>query len=186
MSGQSSGTAPDILQIRIAQRAQLFNMLDPCPFGERDLDPAAEAYLVEWAEELPTGHPLRIVVRMPAEEADDFEAADLPDAIRNYFAGRAAAMTRELRELFRVGRISLVIGLCVLGLCLLLAQAISGRFGEARFVSFAEESLVIVGWVANWRPIEIFLYDWWPLVRQRRLFTRLAQAQVEVRAEADD
>ncbi len=186
MSGPSSGVTPDILQIRIGQTAQMFNMLDPCPFGERDLDPAAEAYLVEWVEELPKASPLRLVVRMPAEEADTPEAGALPDAVRNYFAGRAAEMTRELRELFRIGRISLVIGLCVLGLCLLLAQAISGRFGEARFVGFAEESLVIVGWVANWRPIEIFLYDWWPLVRQRRIFTRLAQADVEVRAEADD
>jgi hypothetical protein len=24
-----------------------------------------------------------------------------------------------------------------------------------------EESLLIFGWVANWRPIEIFLSDWW-------------------------
>ncbi|MGA7532679.1 MAG: hypothetical protein WCB50_13625 [Pseudolabrys sp.] len=23
-----------------------------------------------------------------------------------------------------------------------------------------QESLIIVGWVAIWRPIEIFLYDW--------------------------
>ena len=30
-----------------------------------------------------------------------------------------------------------------------------------------EESLLIFGWVANWRPIEIFLYEWWPVVRRR-------------------
>jgi hypothetical protein len=43
------------------------------------------------------------------------------------------------------------------------------------------EGLIILGWVANWRPIEIFLYDWWPLVRKRRLLERLADATVIVR-----
>jgi hypothetical protein len=33
-----------------------------------------------------------------------------------------------------------------------------------------EESLLIFGWVANCMPIEIFLYDWLPIVRRRNLF----------------
>ena len=44
-----------------------------------------------------------------------------------------------------------------------------------------QQSLTIFGWVANWRPIEIFLYDWLPIVRRRKLFRRLSQAQVELR-----
>jgi hypothetical protein len=40
--------------------------------------------------------------------------------------------------------------------------------------------LVILGWVANWRPIQIFLYDWQPLVRRRRLLKRLAKATVRL------
>jgi len=44
-----------------------------------------------------------------------------------------------------------------------------------------EESLLIFGWVANWRPIEIFLYDWWPINRRRNLYRRIATAQVELR-----
>jgi hypothetical protein len=43
-----------------------------------------------------------------------------------------------------------------------------------------DEGLIILGWVANWRPLEIFLYDWWPLARRRRLFQRLAEMPVEV------
>jgi hypothetical protein len=42
------------------------------------------------------------------------------------------------------------------------------------------EGLVIVGWVANWRPIEIFLYEWWPMSRRRRLYERLAIAELEI------
>jgi hypothetical protein len=36
--------------------------------------------------------------------------------------------------------------------------------------------------VANWKPIEIFLYDWWPLLRRRNLYRRLSEASVEVTA----
>lgn len=71
--------------------------------------------------------------------------------------------------------------------CLLLAWRI-GRGegeeqGEALFRAIASESLVVFGWVAMWRPAEIFLYDWLPITRRRRLFRRLAAAEVEVRRE---
>jgi hypothetical protein len=37
---------------------------------------------------------------------------------------------------------------------------------------------VIGAWVALWRPIEIFLYDWWPVRSEARLFDRLSQIDV--------
>jgi hypothetical protein len=49
-----------------------------------------------------------------------------------------------------------------------------------------EESLLIFGWVANWRPIEIFLYEWWPIVRRRNLYQRLSAAEVELRPFKDE
>jgi hypothetical protein len=60
---------------------------------------------------------------------------------------------------------------------------ITMRFGDDRWGQIVQEGLIIVGWVANWRPIEIFLYDWWPIVRRRRLYRRLASATVEVRRD---
>jgi hypothetical protein len=49
-----------------------------------------------------------------------------------------------------------------------------------------EESLLIFGWVANWRPIEIFLYEWWPIVRRRNLYQRLSAAEVELTPFKDE
>jgi hypothetical protein len=46
-----------------------------------------------------------------------------------------------------------------------------------------EESLIIVGWVANWRPIEIYLYEWWPIRRRMRLYRRIAAAPLVIRSE---
>jgi hypothetical protein len=41
-----------------------------------------------------------------------------------------------------------------------------------------------MGWVAMWRPIEIFLYDWWPISRRLRRLRHIATLPVEVRTEA--
>jgi hypothetical protein len=39
---------------------------------------------------------------------------------------------------------------------------------------------VIGGWVAMWRPLEIFLYDWWPIQAERKLFDRLSIMPVRI------
>ncbi len=156
-------------------------MLDPFPFRERDLDTEAEAFIVDWARELPRGAALSIVVHLPPDEAATSEAAGLPDAIRGYFALRARALSAELSELFRVGRVSLAIGILVLALCLGIARLIAEPRLE-NLASLATEGLVILGWVALWRPMEIFLYEWWPIAGQRRLYQRLATASISVRA----
>jgi len=65
----------------------------------------------------------------------------------------------------------------VLGLCIATGHAVVAYRGS-ELGQFVEEGLIILGWVANWRPIEIFLYDWWPILRRRRLLRRLAVADV--------
>jgi hypothetical protein len=70
----------------------------------------------------------------------------------------------------------------VLAACLFSAHFLAGYLFQPPLRRLVEESLLILGWVANWRPIEIFFYDWWPVVRKRNLYRRLAVASVEVKA----
>ena len=44
-----------------------------------------------------------------------------------------------------------------------------------------KESLLILGWVAMWRPIQVFLYDWWPLRRACAIYVKLMTIPVELR-----
>jgi hypothetical protein len=173
------------IRIRVDEVSQLFNSLDPFPFHERDLDANAEEFIVGWARELPGHAPLRIVVHLPRAQAEAPGARGLEEAVRRFFAYRTDVVGRELHELFRVGRLSLVIGLAALGICLAAGHFVTGRFGDGYLGRFLEEGLIIVGWVANWRPLEIFLYDWWPLTRRRDLYRRLSRAEVSVSADAE-
>ena len=45
------------------------------------------------------------------------------------------------------------------------------------------EGFLILGWVAMWRPLQIFLYDWWPIRHQARLYAKLAAMPVEIQGE---
>ena len=173
------------IELRLTDISQLFDTLDPFPFPERDLDKDVEEFIVGWARELPRDHPLDIVVHVPASEIKMHNGKDIGAAMSRYFEYRASVIGRDLKELFRVGRLSLVIGLTVLGLTLTATQVIAGRISATPVGRFLEESLIIVGWVANWRPIEIFLYDWWPIVRRRNLYRRLAAASIELKASAN-
>ena len=170
------------VEIQVEEIGQLFNMLDPFPFRERDLDKDAEEYIVSWAREFPRNHDLRILVHMPKAEAESPAARDLAQALARYFQYRAETTSRDLRELFRIGRRSLAIGLAVLALCVIAGRVAVRAWGEGELGSFLSESLLLLGWVSNWRPIEIFLHDWWPIARRRDLYHRPAAAKVELAA----
>jgi len=45
-----------------------------------------------------------------------------------------------------------------------------------------DEGLLIIGWVALWRPLEIFLYDWWPIRRKQAVLRQLAVIPIDVRS----
>jgi hypothetical protein len=174
-----SKDAENVIEIRVDAIAQLFHTLDPFPFREKDLDQEAEEYIVGWARELPADRPFRIIVHVPDHEARADSARDVPEALGKYFADRAAVIQGDLNELFRIGRRSLAIGLAILVSCLFAANLASGLLADAPIRRIVQESFLILGWVANWRPLEIFLYDWWPIARRRDLYRRLSAAAVE-------
>lgn len=173
------------IELRVDNLAQLFHTLDPFPFRERDLDKEAEEFIVGWARELATDRTITIVVHFPETEAQTKAARELKEAFRRYFSDHASATQREINELFRIGRRSLGIGVSILVVCLLSAHLAGGYLIDSPFKRLVEESFLILGWVANWRPLEIFLYDWLPLARRRDLYRRLAAATVELKSYPD-
>lgn len=69
----------------------------------------------------------------------------------------------------------------MLTLSVVASQTVAMTLALGPITRVIEESLIIFGWVANWKPIEIFLYEWWPIVRRRDLYRQLARAEVELR-----
>lgn len=170
------------LDLRVATLRQLFDSMDPAPFRDRDLDPAVATYIREWAEEQTREARLGIRVRLSEQAAGPTETHLLTEALHENFGRSARDQRRALRRLFRDGRYSLVIGIGFVALAILVAEVAMARIGNAQYARLIAESVVIGGWVALWQPINIFLYDWWPIRRQVALYERLARAEVELLA----
>jgi hypothetical protein len=180
----TSPHARRLIELRLSRLDQLFDPLDPFPVPSRDISRSAEDFMVGWARDFPSGAPLGVRIHLPSDVAKGADLSELETAFRNHFTYRANRMTGDMRELFANGRAALAIGLCVLGACIVTRQLLRGVISEGTLGDLIVESLVIVGWVANWRPIEILLYEWWPIARRRSLYQRLAEAPVELAAEA--
>ncbi|MDQ0511673.1 hypothetical protein [Ancylobacter amanitiformis] len=171
------------IDLRVDDPQQLLDMLDPFPFRERGLDGDVDEYICDHAGDLPPETHLAIAIHLPQAQAAGALAQSLPDIAHRHFERQSERRSSELTKLFTLGRKMLVIGLIVLGLCLVVGQSLVGLFPNSRLAEVVMEGLIILGWVANWRPMEIFLFEWWPLVQERRLYRRLAHAPVRVVAQ---
>jgi hypothetical protein len=168
------------IEVRVDELKQLFNAMDPSPFRERDLDPKAEEFIVGWAREAPRDARLGMLVRLDRAAGRPDEGSALRDAVHDFFTHRAVVTRRKLRELFRRGRTSLIIGLLTLSVLLVLSDLVGVLLKGSHFADPIRESLLIGGWVAMWRPLEIFLYDWWPIRAEARLYDRLKTMPVRI------
>lgn len=169
------------IDLHVADILQLFDMMDPYPFRERDISREVDEHIYDEASDVSKEVPIAIFVHIPAAAADTEAARGLNAAFAGFFIGRADRASRELSQLLRLGRQALVIGLVVLALCVVIGQVLYNLLsGTMHIASFILEGFMIFGWVANWRPMEIFLYDWWPIAQKRNLYRRLAAAPVTV------
>lgn len=167
-----------LIEVHVSDLKELFNSFDPTPFHKRDLDPNAEEFIVGWAREADKDVPLGLLVHVDRESNRPDATEVVHTAVRDHFKRRAETTRQTLRRLLRLGRTSLVIGLAFLAACVIAADFVEPTFRETRFATVIRESLIIGGWVAMWRPLEIFLYEWWPIRDEARLFDRLSAMMV--------
>jgi hypothetical protein len=175
----------EVIEVRVGDLMQLFNAIDPSPFRERDLDPKAEEFIVNWARSVSRHKSLALRVHLDRPAGLPEDPAVLRDAIRQFFRHRAESSRQKLRQLFRIGRTSIMIGIVFLAATVGLGDAVEHALRGRRVGEIVRESLLIGGWVAMWRPLEIFLYDWWPIRAEAQLFDRLSAMPVRIAHTGD-
>lgn len=175
-----SSTKHDVIEVRLRELRQLFDAMDPSPFREKDLDPKAEEYIVESFGELAPRRPRELVIHIDQPPVLADEDPMVVDAVRVHFARRASLLRRDLHRLLRRGFVSLGIGVAFLGVVFALSQLVAHLEGESAVAKLFREGLLIVGWVAMWRPLEIFLYDWWPILGDLKINERLSRISLRI------
>jgi len=164
------------VDVRIVNIEQLFDNSDPAPFRERDLDPDLVEYLLAAGEDLGSHATFRMVFWLEKP----CQPGEIEAAVRAHFAYELDRLERRRRRQRRTGQIALLLGgtliIALLSLAQVVGRAVPGSIGAA-----LREGLVISSWVVMWRPVEILIYDWIPVRRERRVMQRLLAAPIDVR-----
>ena len=169
------------VSIHVRNVAQMFNSLDPSPFSDRDLDREAAEFIEDEFSDKLSAHTWHLHVH--AHDGGAL-AADLQAAVEHYYERLATSTRRRLRDQMRVGQLALLGGVTIFLLSMTVRGILTGVLhGSAPRV--LDEGLIIIAWLALWRPVESLLYGWVPLYRRRRLYERLAAIRVSVRIETD-
>ncbi|MBN8223270.1 MAG: hypothetical protein J0L89_00460 [Xanthomonadales bacterium] len=164
------------IEIRLDALARLYDSLDPAPFHDKSLDRDAEAWLIESADEVSPREPLELLVRGP--ESLRASVPEIAAAVHAHFRRALEHQEWMLRRRIRVSRLVLLIGLGVLAATLIARHLLLGGGERSGVVEVLGEGLLVVGWVAMWRPVELLLYEPLESAAARAVLRRLSQATV--------
>jgi len=162
------------IDLRVRSLSQLFESFDPSPFREKALDPAAHRYILSCAQEFAPHTPLHLTVHL-AESIHE-QIGVVVEGIHNHFRLEAENERRELRRQMRIGRFALLWGFLILAACS-VGRSLLSTYPDA-LAGFFAQGLVILGWVALWRPIEMLLFEHWRQRDQCRWLERLATIDI--------
>jgi hypothetical protein len=172
--GQRAGTAT--VSVHVRELARVFNSLDPAPFWDRDLDPAAAEFIEDEFRDKQSADVWHLHVYVLE---GDTGATDLQRAIESYYGRMANSARLEMHEHLRLGQVALAGGLGIFLLSMGARSILGGVLGH--LPAMLDEGLIILAWLALWRPAEALIYGWVPFHRKRRRFERLAGIKVFVR-----
>jgi hypothetical protein len=126
------------------------------------------------------GREVRATIVLPeSARAPDLEARTR-GALARYFDARIAHNRNDNRSLWHEGRATLTRGLLFLAICMLGSHIVGApKYLHPVFARFLDEGFVIAGWVALWWPLDVLLYQHWPLARERRMYEALKRMELK-------
>lgn len=167
------------IDITLTNILQLFDRIDPSPFREKDLDDDFVKYLTTCMRELHYAGNVKLIIKMQEHIPPYFNNHDIEDAINNFFSFEIENAQQEIKALFQQGRWALFTGIIFLILSHVAVFLLSENFSGVLIDAF-KEGLIVMGWVALWWPINIFLYEWLPFYNKIQLFARLKKIKVAI------
>jgi hypothetical protein len=168
-----------LIEIKLSSVMQIFNSFDPAPFHEKELDSAAEHYIVDTVKDFPKKTRFRIIIYLPPDIAMSERAQKIPQAIHNHFEYKVLVQDRKFRMRFRHGRFTLLIGLTFLAIALVARQEVS-HINNLLFAQIFADALLIIGWAAMWEPVTVLLYELWPIIELKHTYQKISTMEIEI------
>ncbi len=168
-----------LIEVRVKEPKQLFDARDPAPFRERDLDDDLAEYILSSAKEIPLSTPFIMRFYISHIGEPELDENTIRDGVHEHFRYQVTLRQRELQQFAKRAQLFFVIGSLVLTLCLTIAKQIPAS--NQTSLAIIREGLVIFGWVSMWKPIELILFDWYPLFEKLRIYRKITLAPIDVK-----
>ena len=126
----------------------------------------------------------RAILVLPADKIVDGLEPKVKQAMTRYCAFKIQEDKSELASTLWQGTKALQTGIVFLAVCLTLAALVdASTLFPSLLSNLLSQGLTIVGWVSLWRPVELLLYEWWPLWRNRRVYEHIQQVELIIQAQ---
>jgi len=172
----TTGPKEGLVEIGVSDTAQLFDRFDQSSPAGRHLDSKIDQLIVHLAEERPSASYV-LSVRIRELTPSPTDARALATVIREHFDHRAHEASAKFGFLVSNGRRDLVVGFLFLFICGTIGL-VAGKVLPTNVGGLVQEGFVIIGWVALWSPVDLFLYELRPLRRERDLLRALRNMEV--------
>ncbi|CAJ38148.1 hypothetical protein [Methanocella arvoryzae] len=169
-----------LIEMNLSSVLQLFNSLDPAPFHEKELDKYAEEYIIDAVKDFPPKTRFKIVIYLPDRDINTKVSVEIAKAIRSHFEYRSHMERRKFRERLIYGEFALVVGLTFLAIATIASMAIDTYAGQHPAAHLVSTALEVTGWVAMWEPVTVFLFQLWPIRKQRKLYDKISQMEIDI------
>ena len=173
-----------IVEVTIDSPYDLYDDKDPSPLKARDLKPTVEDYIATCIREIPMGQKLRLDFYFYKFSNDPSEAVALEKSVREFFVYKAKVRFLDFKFKIRNGLKSVAIGLGFLFMCIFISSSFLST-SNTIFERFFLEGLSVLGWVSLWNPVQIFLYEIWPIIANSKTLKRCSKIDMSFQSIND-
>ena len=163
--------------IRLNSISDLFWPFDARPVADRTLSEDARWHLLdEWDRLRNTTTPSSLIVYAPAGEREETDEDAVRTAIHRSLE-KAAGPLRRVDPLSRQEMVAVRIGILFLFLSIMVSTVLD-RSSDDVITEGISQGILVVGWVALWRPAERFIVEVVPHFFNRRRIGEFAGIDV--------
>jgi len=170
-----------IIEISLEEPYNLYDDKDPSPLKVRDLKPIIEQYITNCIREIPDKQNVRVDFYFYEISDSVEEKLLLKKSVIDFFIYRTKVRFLDFRYKIKYGLKSTAIGLCFLFFCIYISSSyLNDENGIVE--QFFLEGLSVLGWVSLWNPVQVFLYEIWPILTSAKILKRCGEIDYEFKS----
>jgi hypothetical protein len=168
-----------IIDITLETINDLFNSFDrKSNFYKRELDQDFEDYLIASVREL-EGH--SFIIKIDVENNyDSITEEPIRKAVKNHFKFLYWKECKKVTKVFLKFIILLLLGIALMAFYYEQGKLLTNFNSIPMYSKIIIEGINIAGWVAFWEAFTCLIFDFIPIVRNRRVYESISKAGIRI------